>query len=83
MKVKISLAGLPGVGKTQTLIKTIDILEREGNVVGGILTEKVIENKEQVGLLVLDWHSKNSIIFAHKSINSRIRVGKFGVDLKA
>ncbi|MEM0130357.1 MAG: nucleoside-triphosphatase, partial [Thermoplasmatales archaeon] len=30
-----------------------------------------------------DWHSKNSIIFAHKSINSRIRVGKFGVDLKA
>jgi nucleoside-triphosphatase len=83
MKVKISLAGLPGVGKTQTLVKTIDILEREGNVVGGILTEKVIENKEQVGLKVIDWHSKNSIIFAHKSINSRIRVGKFGVDLKS
>ena len=32
MKVKISLAGLPGVGKTQTLMKTIDILE-ELNVV--------------------------------------------------
>ncbi|MEM0141413.1 MAG: NTPase [Thermoplasmatales archaeon] len=83
MKVKISLAGLPGVGKTQTLVKTIDILEREGNTVGGILTEKVMENKEQVGLMVLDWHSKNSIVFAHKSINSRIRIGKFGVDLKA
>ncbi|MCW6158412.1 MAG: NTPase [Thermoplasmatales archaeon] len=83
MKVKISLAGLPGVGKTQTLMKTIDILEKEGNVVGGILTEKVMDGKESVGLKVLDWHSKTSIIFAHKSINSRIRIGKFGVDLKA
>jgi N2,N2-dimethylguanosine tRNA methyltransferase len=83
MKVKISLAGLPGVGKTQTLMKTIDILEKEGNVVGGILTEKVMDGKEAVGLKVLDWHSKTAIIFAHKSINSRIRIGKFGVDLKA
>lgn len=83
MKVKISLAGLPGVGKTQTLIKTIDILEKEGNVVGGITTERVMDGRDTVGLKVIDWHSKDSIIFAHKSINSRIRIGKFGVDLKA
>jgi len=83
MMVKVSLAGLPGVGKTQTLLKTIEILEKEGNVVGGIITEKVFEDKEPAGLKVVDWHSKDSIIFAHKSINSRIRIGKFGVDLKA
>ncbi|MGC8546867.1 MAG: NTPase [Thermoplasmata archaeon] len=83
MMVKVSLAGLPGVGKTQTLLKTIEILEKEGNVIGGIITEKVFEDKEPAGLKVVDWHSKDSIIFAHKSINSRIRIGKFGVDLKA
>lgn len=83
MKVKISLAGLPGVGKTLTLLKTIDILEKEGNVVGGIITEKVMEGRDSVGLRVVDWHSKDAIIFAHKSINSRIRIGRFGVDLKS
>ena len=51
MKVKISLAGMPGVGKTQTLLKTIDILEKEGNVVGGILTEKVIHYQAVAHLL--------------------------------
>lgn len=83
MKVKISLTGLPGVGKTQTLFKTLDILEKEGNVIGGIITEKVMESKEAVGLRVVNWHTKDSIIFAHKSINARIRIGKFGVDLKS
>lgn len=83
MMVKISLAGLPGVGKTQTLLKSIEILQKEGNVVGGIMTDRVMEGKEAVGLSVTDWHTKDSIIFAHKSINSRIRIGKFGVDLKS
>ncbi len=83
MKVKISLIGMSGVGKTQTVLKTIDILEREGIVVGGIITERVTEGKEYVGLKVLDWHSKGSITFAHKGINSRVRIERFGVDLRA
>lgn len=80
---KVALSGSEGVGKTEVLKKVIEILEKEGHVVGGIITEKEYEGKEPIGLRVIDWHSKNSIIFAHKSINSRIRVGKFGVDIKA
>ena len=83
MKVKISLIGVPGVGKTQTVLKTIDILEREGKLVGGIITERVMDGKEYVGLRVLDWHTKRSMTFAHRSINSRVRTEGFGVDLRA
>jgi nucleoside-triphosphatase len=83
LKVKISLIGTPQIGKTQVVLKTIDIMEREGIVVGGIITERVMDGRDYVGLKVLDWHSKGFITFAHRSINSRVRVEKFGVDLRA
>jgi len=83
MYIKIGLSGLPGVGKTTTLIKTIEILEEEGYVVGGMITEELRENGRRTGFYVLDWMSKEKKVFAHKDFESRHKVGKYGIDVKA
>ncbi len=59
---KVALSGSEGVGKTEVLKKVIEILEKEGHVVGGIITEKEYEGKEPVGLRVIDniWNISNS-----------------------
>ncbi len=81
MYVKIGLSGLPGVGKTTTLKKTIEILEEEGFKVGGMITEEVRENGKRVGFYVLNWMTKEKKIFAHKDFESRLKVGRYGVDI--
>ncbi len=83
MYIKIGLSGLPGVGKTTTLIKTIEILEEEGYVVGGMITEELRENGKRTGFYVLDWMSQEKKVFAHKDFESRHKVGKYGIDIKA
>jgi len=83
MHIKIGLSGLPGVGKTTTLIKTIEILEEEGFIVGGMITEELREEGKRTGFYVLDWMTKEKKVFAHKNFESRHRVGKYGVDVKA
>ncbi|ADD08107.1 NTPase [Candidatus Aciduliprofundum boonei] len=83
MYIKIGLSGLPGVGKTTTLIKTIEILEEEGYIVGGMITEELRENGKRTGFYVLDWMSKEKKVFAHKDFESRHKVGKYGIDIKA
>ncbi len=81
MHVKIGLSGLPGVGKTTTLLKTIEILEEEGFVVGGMVTEELREDGKRMGFYVLDWMTKEKKVFAHKDFESRFRIGKYGVDI--
>jgi nucleoside-triphosphatase len=83
MYIKIGLSGLPGVGKTTTLIKTIEILEEEGYVVGGMITEELRENGKRTGFYVLDWMTKERKVFAHKDFESRHRVGRYGIDINA
>jgi nucleoside-triphosphatase len=51
--VKIGITGLPGSGKTQTLLRIIQLLEQE------------------------------DAVFAHEKLKSRIRSGRYGVNLAA
>lgn len=82
MFVKIGLSGLPSIGKTTTLLKTINILESQNFKIGGIVTEEVVEDGKKVGFYLLDWTTKEKKIFAHKDFQSRYRVGKYGLDIK-
>ena len=79
---KIVITGLPGVGKTDTLIKIVKDLEESGYRVGGMVTEAIIENNDRVGFYVMDWQTKERKIFAHVDFDTGERVGKYGVDVK-
>jgi nucleoside-triphosphatase len=79
--VKIGITGLPRAGKTQALIRVIEMLEEEGQIVGGMITESIIEDNRRVGFWVMDWATKEKKIFAHIDFKSKIMVGRYGIDL--
>ncbi len=81
--VKIGITGLPGSGKTQTLLRIIQLLEQEGIKVGGVVTEPIVEKSRRTGFRLVDWLSKENQVFAHESIKSRVRSGRFGVNVQA
>lgn len=81
--VKIGITGLPGAGKTQTLLRIIQLLEQEGVKVGGMVTEPIVEKQRRSGFQITNWATKEHAVFAHESLKSRVRSGKYGVDLSA
>ena len=80
--IKIGITGLPGAGKTHVLRRVIEMLEQDDMVIGGMLTEPIIEKDDRVGFMIMDWMTKEEGIFAHVNIDSKIVVGKYGVDLE-
>lgn len=75
---KILLTGLPGCGKTTSIMKIVADLNCKS--VAGFYTEEIRENKTRKGfrwrrLDGTDW------ILAHVDIKSRFKVGKYGVDV--
>lgn len=81
--VRIGITGLPGAGKTQALIKVIEMLEAEGKVVGGMVTEPILKKNRRVGFSVLNWMTKEKGVLAHLNNPSKISVGRYGVDIHA
>jgi len=80
--VKIGLTGLPGSGKTSTLLRLIAMLEAEHRKVGGMITEPIQENGRRTGLRIVNKLTGESGVLAHINIESRYTYGKFGVDLQ-
>jgi len=81
--VKIGITGLPGSGKTQTLLRIIQLLEEEGLKVGGMVTEPIIVKQRRVGFQITNWITKEHEVFAHEGLKSRVRSGRYGVNLLA
>ncbi len=79
---KIGITGMPSVGKTQTLIKIIEKIEKSGYKIDGMITGPAIENKKEVGVYVEDWQTKEKGVFAHLDFDTKDKVGKYGVDVK-
>jgi len=79
--LKIGITGLPGAGKTYALLKVIEMLEESGLKVGGMITEPIIRKNRREGFYVMDWASKERRVFASKDIQSKIMVGRYGVDI--
>ncbi len=81
--VKIGITGLPGSGKTETLLRIIQLLEEEGIKVGGMITEPIVEKRRRAGFQITNWITKESMVFAHERMKSRVRSGRYGVNLAA
>jgi len=80
---KIGITGMPSVGKTQTLVKIIESLEKHGYSVEGMITEPIIEKKKRVGFYVTDWQTREKEVFAHVDFDTKEKVGEYGVDINA
>jgi nucleoside-triphosphatase len=81
--IKIGITGLPNAGKTQALIKVIEMLEEGDMKVGGMITEPISKNNRRVGFYVMDWMSKQKDILAHIEFESKITVGRYKVNIDA
>jgi nucleoside-triphosphatase len=81
--LKIGITGLPSAGKTYALLKVIDMLEAEGKSVGGMVTEPILKDGRRAGFWVTDWGTKKRRVLASPEIQSKVRVGKYGVDVEA
>ncbi|MCL2711828.1 MAG: NTPase [Methanomassiliicoccaceae archaeon] len=79
--IKIGITGLPGAGKTKTLLRVIEMLSTEELKIGGMINQPIMDGRRKVGFAVCDIVSKENQIFAHIDIESRIMEGKMGVDL--
>ncbi len=80
---KIGITGMPSVGKTHTLLKIIEKIEKSGYKIEGMITEPVIEHKKRVGFYVTDWQTKERAVFAHLDFDTKDKVNKYGVNLAA
>lgn len=80
---KIGITGMPSVGKTKTLLKIIEKIEKTGYKIGGMITEPILENKKCVGFYVMDWQTKEKDVFAHLTMDVKDKIGKFGVNVAA
>ena len=79
--IKIGMTGLPGSGKTETLIRIIDMLEEQEMLVGGMLTEPIMKGSQRVGCSVINWQTKEKGILAHKDNETEKLVGEYYLDL--
>ncbi|MBU0498026.1 MAG: NTPase [Candidatus Thermoplasmatota archaeon] len=78
---KIGITGMPSVGKTETLIKIIEKIEKSGYKIEGMITETLMEDNKRLGFYVKDWVTNERAIFAHLDFDLKDKVGKYGVDL--
>jgi nucleoside-triphosphatase len=81
--IKIGITGLPNAGKTQALIKVIEMLEEGEQTVGGMITEPIMKKNRRMGFNILDWVTKEKDILAHVDFDSKVMVGRYKVNIEA
>ena len=81
--IKIGITGLPGAGKTTALLRVIDMLKDEELSIGGMINEPVVEGRYRVGFTTRNLITGEKATFAQNGYESKIMVGKMGVDIEA
>lgn len=74
------IVGRPGVGKTTLLVDVANQLTYLR--LGGFYTREIREAGQRTGFCV-ETFTGQSVVFAHVSVKSSMRVGKYGVDIAA
>jgi len=77
---KVLLTGAPGVGKTTVMIRLAQRLT--GRVVAGFYTDEIRKGGRREGFRATTF-SGDSTVLAHVSVQSKQRVGRYGVDVPA
>ncbi len=79
--IKIGITGLPGAGKSYALMRVMEMLAEEELTIGGMVDEPILDGRRRVGFMVRDLLSGETEVFASPEIESKLMVGKLGVDL--
>ena len=81
-KGKYLLTGSPGSGKSTVMSRCAEQLCALGITVGGISTPEIRRGGRRVGFSVVDLASGRRGLLAGTDIASKLRVGRYGVDLE-
>jgi len=79
--IKIGITGLPGSGKTYALLRVIEMLKDDNLIIGGMIDEPLTDGKRRTGFSVRNIMTGETQVFASAEIESKIMIGKIGVDL--
>ncbi|MDR3282893.1 MAG: NTPase [Candidatus Methanoplasma sp.] len=79
--IKIGITGLPGSGKTYALLRVIEMLKENDLQIGGMIDESVTDGRRKTGFSVRNILTGETKVFASSDIESKIMIGKIGVDL--
>ncbi|MEM0158679.1 MAG: NTPase [Thermoplasmataceae archaeon] len=82
MAVKIGITGPVGSIKAEALRKIIDMLEKDGAVVQGVIVSEITQGTKLTGYSILDLATKKRVTFAQSGIVSRVKIDKIGVDTR-
>jgi nucleoside-triphosphatase len=79
-KKHIFITGKPGIGKSTIIRK---VLQSSQWAIGGFVTEEIREAGARVGFTIEDIETGAKKVMAHVRLQSRFRVGRYGVDAAA
>jgi nucleoside-triphosphatase len=74
----ILIKGKPGSGKTTLIIKVINALKNK--TAGGFYTQEIRKGGKRLGFVAKTLDEREQIL-SHVDIKSKLRVGKYGVDI--
>ena len=80
--VKIGITGIPGSGKTYTLLRVLEMLQETEYTIGGMVNEPVMDGRHKTGFTVRNLVTGEKDVFASTEIESKVMVGKIGVDIE-
>ncbi len=82
VKVNVIITGPPRSGKSTVIRNVIAEIRRSGLKVGGIMTPQILIDGRRYGFKIIDIYTGEEGILASVDIRSRVKVSKYGVDLK-
>ncbi len=82
MAVKVGITGPVGSIKAEAVSKIIDMLQKDGKIVQGVLVSEINQNNKLFGYSLFDINTKRKIVFAQMNIVSRVKIDKLGVDTR-
>jgi len=94
LRPKISITGLPGAGKTATILRVAEMVKGDFTI-GGYTTHPILEEQEvvhgfgtthdevKVAIRLIAYDNQDEAIVARKDLDTKFKIQELGVDLDA